>query len=242
MMTPPATPPHLDGGPIRVVRNHDIYRGADRCPTCGSSTDLFMTGTGERGGDGVWTWRRPHPRCVVAALRRGGRAVPGIAWRGIGALSLGRVRVAAGLVDFRPDVFRRALARHRAGNFGAFGSLDEPEPGDLDPWCPGVFGVAARNRLTLRSGVGLIVSRFTLDPNELDIAILTALDGSRSATVVVPSERIPAEVLQEELPPYWQRFYAGGTENPAEGVDLTRRRSGTQRRDGVAVGLAALVG
>ena len=237
-MTPTATPPHLDGGPIRVVRNHDIYRGSDRCPTCGGSTDLFMTGLDSYGAADVWTWRRPHPGCVVAALGRGARSVPGVESERPAAVPLGSVRVAVAVVGLGPDLLRWTLARHRAGDFGR---LAGPEPTDLDPWCPGVFGVAGRNRLAMGSGVGLVASRFALGPDELDVAILTALGVGRPATLAVAPDEVPAEVLQDELPGCDRRFYAGGSLDPGDGANLTRKRSGRQIRPGGIERVAASV-
>ena len=155
---------------IRFLRGHWIYRRPEPCPACRVETDLFQTGVSGRDQDGVWTWLRPHPRCAVASLvARGPTHRTRLDTRSSRSFDLGRVRVATELQDLGQGL-GGLVRRHHAGDFGTLGNLDGPQDPTLDPWCPGVFDVQDRNRLTIQSGQGLIGSWFRVAG--LDVAIL----------------------------------------------------------------------
>ena len=205
-----ATRPDLDGGPIRVIRGHDVYRRPDRCPICGGTTDVFLTGRRSRGINAFWLWLRPYPRCSITALVPLTRpAAVRLEPKPEPSFDLGPVQLSPALASLGPEVLR-ALDCHRAGDCGRLGRLDDPPPEDLDEWCPGAFTVAARNALVARHRWGLVASRVTLGPLGLDVLTLTALQGDWSGTVdlLVPEAR--GINLGEGLPILQTRFDASG--------------------------------
>ncbi len=195
MRDPVLTHPRLLGGPgdtIRTIRGHDVYRRPERCPTCGGLADLFLTGLTETlDREDVWSWLRPHPRCVVANLRsqtltRVARAgsIPGQAF------DLGLVRVATSL-DGHGSTLRSALERH---------ARPSPELGlegsglDLGRWCPGALEVQGRNALAILDRRGLVVSSLA------GILILTGLDDAWAETVILPADQPQGLDLGPGLP------------------------------------------
>lgn len=188
---------------IRTVLGHEVHRRFERCRVCGNQTDQFLTGSLTAGIQGIWSWVRPHPRCVVGALL--GRTLTRPARLDPvpdAVMDLGPVQIARAVATGDPSVrrsLREAFHRHARGDFGRFGSLDRDAVREVDPWCPGLFEPATRNALALLDQRGVVTSRFTLGPGGDSLLILTGLDGLWRQTVALPGVAIP-ELSPEDGP------------------------------------------
>jgi hypothetical protein len=93
------------------------------------------------------------------------------------------------------------VARHAAGDLGAYGNVADVQLDDDRRWCPEIFGVATVAARAIETGVGLIASRFEIlipspdprsGPRPRSLDILTLIGTSLGNLTVLAPPRLRA--------------------------------------------------